>query len=161
MLEWVSYPLYYAIDGQTAPRQAGVSHATIFPYGPFRTDDGKTVMLGLQNERESMSFCGPVIQQLQFHIDERFSSNSRRAKNREELAQLILAAFSTLTAAQVIERLEAACIANARIKRATRSPQEMYESSDSSGGDASALPAWREAIGRAGHGRYASAWRAL
>jgi crotonobetainyl-CoA:carnitine CoA-transferase CaiB-like acyl-CoA transferase len=72
-------------------------------------------MLGLQNEREWMNFFERVIQQLQFQIDERFSSNSRRAKNREELAQIILAAFSTLTAAQVIERLEAAGIANARM----------------------------------------------
>jgi itaconate CoA-transferase len=42
-------------------------------------------------------------------------ADSRRAKNRKELAQIILAAFSTLTAAQVIERLEAAGIANARM----------------------------------------------
>jgi itaconate CoA-transferase len=115
MVEWMSYPLYYAIDGQSPPRQAGASHATIFPYGPFKAGDGKTVMLGLQNEREWKSFCATVIQQPQLQTDERFSSNSRRAKNRDELSELILAAFSSLSAAQVIERLEAAGIANARM----------------------------------------------
>ncbi|RDK03620.1 CaiB/BaiF CoA transferase family protein [Paraburkholderia lacunae] len=115
MVEWMSYPLYYAIDGQSAPQQAGASHATIFPYGPFKAGDGKTVMLGLQNEREWKSFCETVIQQPQLQTDERFSTNSRRAKNRGELTELILAAFSSLSAAQVIERLDAAGIANARM----------------------------------------------
>jgi itaconate CoA-transferase len=113
MVEWMSYPLYYAIDGQTPPRQAGASHATIFPYGPFKTGDGKTVMLGLQNEREWKSFCETVVKQPQLQADERFSSNSRRVKNRDELSDLILEAFSSLSAARVIERLEEAGIANA------------------------------------------------
>ena len=115
MVEWMSYPLYYAIDGQSAPKQAGASHATIFPYGPFKAGDGKTVMMGLQNEREWKSFCETVIQQPELQTDERFSTNSRRAKNRDELTELILAAFSSLSAAQVIGRLDAAGIANARM----------------------------------------------
>lgn len=115
MVEWMSYPLYYAIDGQTPPRQAGASHATIFPYGPFQAGDGKTVMLGLQNEREWKHFCETVIRQPDLQADERFSSNSRRAKHRDALTQVILGAFSRMSAAQVTERLEAAGIANARM----------------------------------------------
>ena len=52
MVEWMGYPLYYAFDGATPPPRAGAAHATIYPYGPFPAGDGKTVMLGLQNERE-------------------------------------------------------------------------------------------------------------
>ncbi|MBN3754471.1 CoA transferase [Paraburkholderia sp. Tr-20389] len=115
MVEWMSYPLYYSIDGQTPPRQAGASHATIFPYGPFPAGDGKTVMLGLQNEREWKSFCETVIQQPELATDERFSSNSRRVGKCDELTRIIVRAFATLTAAQVIERLEQASIANARM----------------------------------------------
>ena len=115
MVEWMSYPLYYSIDGQTAPRQAGASHATIFPYGPFVAGDGKTVMLGLQNEREWKNFCDTVIVCPELLTDERFCSNSRRTKNRDELTRIIVEAFSSLTAAQVIERLEQASIANARM----------------------------------------------
>ena len=51
MGEWMSYPMYYAFDGAPPPRRAGAAHATIYPYGPFPAGDGKTVMLGLQNER--------------------------------------------------------------------------------------------------------------
>ncbi|SAK75634.1 CaiB/BaiF CoA transferase family protein [Caballeronia ptereochthonis] len=115
MVEWMSYPLYYAIDGQTPPPQAGASHATIFPYGPFRAGDGKTVMLGLQNEREWKKFCETVIRQPGLQSDERFCTNSRRTQHREALTHIILDAFEPLTTAQVIERLEEAGIANARM----------------------------------------------
>src|SRR5215203_2227951 len=57
MVEWMSYPLYYAMDGAAPPPRAGAAHATIYPYGPFPAGDGRTVMLGLQNEREWEAFC--------------------------------------------------------------------------------------------------------
>ena len=115
MVEWMSYPLYYAIDGQTPPRQAGASHATIFPYGPFQAGDGKTVMLGLQNEREWKKFCETVLRQPELQNDERYCTNSRRTQHRDELTRVIVDAFASLSAAQVIERLEEAGIANARM----------------------------------------------
>ena len=57
LAEWMCYPLYYAFDGASPPARTGASHATIYPYGLFPTGDGKTVLLGLQNEREWVSFC--------------------------------------------------------------------------------------------------------
>ena len=63
MVEWMSYPLYYAYDGAEPPPRAGASHATIYPYGPFPAGDGKIVMLGLQNEREWVAFCEQVLGQ--------------------------------------------------------------------------------------------------
>jgi itaconate CoA-transferase len=61
--EWMGFPMYYAYEGQTPPSRNGASHATIYPYGPFEAGDGKTVMLGLQNEREWKSFCDKVLLQ--------------------------------------------------------------------------------------------------
>ncbi|WP_224045405.1 CaiB/BaiF CoA transferase family protein [Paraburkholderia unamae] len=115
MVEWMGYPLYYAIDGQTPPQRTGASHATIYPYGPFKAGDGKTVMLGLQNEREWKRFCETVIQQPDLAEDGRFSANSRRVENRAELGRVIETAFGALTARQVIERLEEAKIASAQM----------------------------------------------
>src|SRR5574338_413750 len=63
MVEWMSFPLYYAFEGAAPPPRAGAAHATIYPYGPFPTGDGKTVMLGLQNEREWAVFCRDVLRQ--------------------------------------------------------------------------------------------------
>lgn len=115
MVEWMSYPLYYAFDGAVPPPRTGAAHATIYPYGPFPSGDGRSVMLGLQNEREWAAFCRQVLLQPALASDERFSSNSRRAAHREELRAIIGETFVTLTAEQVIERLEAAQIANAQL----------------------------------------------
>ena len=41
LVEWMSYPLYYAFDGAAPPPRTGASHATIYPYGPFPAGDGK------------------------------------------------------------------------------------------------------------------------
>ena len=115
MAEWMSYPLYYAFDGAAPPPRTGASHATIFPYGPFLAGDGKSVMLGIQNEREWAAFCAIVLQTPELANDPRFNANARRVAARDELAALIVAVFSTLTAQQVRERLELAHIANAQV----------------------------------------------
>jgi itaconate CoA-transferase len=115
MAEWMSYPLYYAMDGAAPPPRAGAAHATIYPYGPFPAGDGKTVMLGLQNEREWELFCTKVLLQPELAKDPRFSSNAVRTAARQELRQMIVDVFSRLTAKQVIERLDSAQIANAHM----------------------------------------------
>ncbi|WP_217477116.1 CaiB/BaiF CoA transferase family protein [Stutzerimonas stutzeri] len=115
LVEWMGYPLYYAYEGAPPPPRAGAAHATIYPYGPFPTGDGGTVMLGLQNEREWLLFCEKVLLQPALAFDERFSSNSLRSAHREELRAIIVASFAELSAEQVIERLDAAPIANAHV----------------------------------------------
>lgn len=115
MVEWMSYPLYYAIDGASPPPRAGAAHATIYPYGPFPAGDGKVVMLGLQNEREWGGFCSKVLQQPALATDPRFSSNSARTRARAELRAIIIDVFAALSSEQVIARLEAAQIANAHM----------------------------------------------
>jgi itaconate CoA-transferase len=115
LTEWMSYPLYYAFDGAPPPPRTGASHATIYPYGPFAAGDGKTVMLGLQNEREWKIFCDKVLLQPELAAEARFASNAKRSAARAELSALILQAFASLTAAQVAERLETAGIANAQV----------------------------------------------
>ena len=115
MAEWMSYPMYYAFDGAPPPPRNGAAHSTIYPYGPFTAGDGKTVMLGLQNEREWRVFCEQVLQRPALTDDARFSSNSHRSANRAALRGLILESFSTLTAEAVVARLDAAKIANGHL----------------------------------------------
>jgi itaconate CoA-transferase len=115
MAEWMSYPLYYAFDDAQPPPRTGASHATIYPYGPFTAGDGKSVMLGLQNEREWTVFCAKVLERPELANDPRFSSNFRRSAARQELKTIIADVFSQLTSEQVIARLDAAQIANAHM----------------------------------------------
>ena len=115
MAEWMSYPLYYAMDGAAPPPRAAASHATIYPYGPFPAGDGKVVMLGLQNEREWAVFCSKVLQQPELATDVRFNTNALRSAQRRELYALIVGVFAGLDAEQVIARLDDAQIANAHM----------------------------------------------
>ncbi|MCY1429025.1 Acetyl-CoA:oxalate CoA-transferase [compost metagenome] len=115
MAEWMSFPMYYAFEGATPPVRAGAAHATIYPYGPFPVGDGGTVMLAVQNEREWASFCQTVLQRAELASDPRFTTTALRVANREELRAAIADAFSTLTADEVVDRLEQAQIANAHV----------------------------------------------
>jgi crotonobetainyl-CoA:carnitine CoA-transferase CaiB-like acyl-CoA transferase len=116
LVEWMSYPLYYAIDDQPPPPRTGASHATIYPYGPFPAGDGKTVMLGLQNEREWAVFCDKLLGQPGLATDARFAGNAQRVAAREEVRRLIVAAFAKLTAEEVVAKLDDAQIANAQMR---------------------------------------------
>lgn len=115
LTEWMGYPLYYSFEGAAPPKRTGASHATIYPYGPFPAGDGKTVMLGLQNEREWKAFCEQVLQQPAVATEERYDSNPKRVANRADLYETIVHAFGNLTAAEVVQRLERAQIANAQV----------------------------------------------
>lgn len=115
MAEWMSFPLYYTYQGQPPPKRVGAAHSTIYPYGPFTTGDGGSVMLGLQNEREWAKLCSDVLEDAQLASDPRFDSNMLRVENRDELREIIYKVFSRLTAQELLERLERAGIANAKL----------------------------------------------
>lgn len=113
--EWMGFPMYYAYGDAPPPPRSGAAHATIYPYGPFAAGDGKTVMLGLQNEREWKLFCDKVLLQPALATDPRFDANAKRNENRSALQAIILEVFGALDAGQVIARLEGAQIANAHV----------------------------------------------
>ncbi|AXA26818.1 CaiB/BaiF CoA transferase family protein [Pseudomonas putida] len=115
LVEWMGYPMYYAYNGAPPPPRAGASHSTIYPYGPFPTGGGGTIMLGLQNEREWQLFCEKVLLDPALASDARFSANFRRSENREVLRQIIIDGFAELSLDEVVARLEDAQIANARV----------------------------------------------
>lgn len=113
--EWMGYPAYYTMYGGAAPPRTGASHATIAPYGPFPTGDGGAVYFGVQNDREWRRFCASVLERPALADDSRFVSNAGRVAHRAELNAAIDEVFSTLSADQVMARLEAAEIANGRL----------------------------------------------
>ena len=118
LTEWMGFPMYYAYDGQEPPGRHGAAHATIYPYGPFPTGDGRVVMLGLQNEREWALFCERVLQQPALTRDVRFASNAGRNAHRDILRGLIVEAFAALDAEEVLRRLDLASIANSSVNSA-------------------------------------------
>jgi itaconate CoA-transferase len=123
LAEWMGYPLYYTHFGGTAPARTGPDHAAIVPYGCYQTGDGKSIMVGLQNQREWAVFCEKVLLEPWLAQDPRYDSNSRRVARRSEINALIAKVFAALTAEQLIERLDAAAIANARMN----SPDDVWD----------------------------------
>lgn len=123
LAEWMGFPAYFTHYGGTPPPRSGAYHATIVPYGPFKTGDGGTVFLSVQNEREFARFCDVVLSNSSLKSDSRFSTGPARAQNRTAMYAEIDRAFSKLTSGQVIEKLDQAEIANARLN----SMQEFWD----------------------------------
>jgi itaconate CoA-transferase len=113
--EWMGFPAYFTAYGGSAPPRSGAFHATIAPYGPFAAGDGQTIFLGVQNDREFARFAEVALGEPAFASDARFATGPARDANRHVLRAEIERAFSKLTGAQVLERLERAEIANARL----------------------------------------------
>lgn len=111
--EWMGYAMYYTMGG-TPPARTGASHATIAPYGPYKTRDGQ-VIFGLHNNREWAAFSTNVLRRPALAGDARFQSNHLRVQHRDAMNAEIDQVFSELSTAEVVARLDAAQIANARI----------------------------------------------
>jgi itaconate CoA-transferase len=116
LAEWMGFPAYFTMYGGKEPPRTGASHAAIAPYGPFECGDGEVIFLGIQNEREWERFCEAVLEQPALANDERFTSNSERVENRDDLHQEIEAILEELSSQEAIDRLDNAKIASARMR---------------------------------------------
>jgi itaconate CoA-transferase len=120
--EWMSQPYLFTVYGGTEPRRTGARHASISPYGPYAAADGR-VFLGLQNDREWAILCRDILGQPELTDDPRFASNPDRVTHDDELTAIIETALADFSVAEVEARLDAAGIANARL----RTPAEFAE----------------------------------
>src|SRR4051794_23993076 len=87
--EWMGQPAYYTAYGGAPPPRSGANHASIAPYGPFRTGDGGAITLGIQNAREWTRFCADVLEMPTLATDARFDTNTRRVQHRPALHETI------------------------------------------------------------------------
>jgi formyl-CoA transferase len=116
LAEWMGSPAYYTKYSGLEPLRVGAEHATIAPYGAYDTADGSRVMLAIQSQREWAAFCDRVLGEPSLADDPRFERNSARVANRRALNELIGSVFAELDTGEVIDRLDAANIANARLR---------------------------------------------
>lgn len=120
LAEWISAPAYYTAYGGSPPARTGAHHASIAPYGPFRSADGREVFLAIQNDNEWRRFCADILHKPDVAGDERFNSNSLRVRNRQALHAIIDEIIGALPAATLIAQLEAAKIACADLNSVGR-----------------------------------------
>jgi crotonobetainyl-CoA:carnitine CoA-transferase CaiB-like acyl-CoA transferase len=116
LAEWMSHPLLLASLTGSPPRRNGARHATIVPYGSYRTADGDDVLLGVQNEAEWQRLCRDVAGLPGLATDERYAGNQRRVERRDEVERALAAAIGRLATAELVGRLTAAQIAYASVR---------------------------------------------
>jgi itaconate CoA-transferase len=120
--EWMTQPYLYTVYGGQPAERTGARHPSISPYGPYAVAGGQ-VFLGLQNEREWAVLCDQILGRPELTSDPRFRTNPDRVAHDAELTAIIEAALAGFPADELTARLDAAGIANARL----RTPQEFAE----------------------------------
>ena len=115
LAEWMGYPIYYTAGTGAPPERTGAHHATIAPYGPYRTLEGSSVVIAVQTDQEWRGFCVGVLRLPDLASDGRFITNPLRLRNRDALDTLINGVVGALPRAHLVARLDANAIAHATV----------------------------------------------
>ncbi|MFQ5609522.1 MAG: CaiB/BaiF CoA transferase family protein, partial [Woeseiaceae bacterium] len=100
---WLANQNMKYLVGGVVPERRGSGHPNIVPYQVFATGDGH-LMLSVGNDRQ-FAHCVEVLGCPELAADGRFSQNSARVANREELVARLDEAFATKTTATWIRAL--------------------------------------------------------
>jgi formyl-CoA transferase len=115
MADWMNMPLMAHRYMGGAPGRMGLKHTFIAPYGAFTCGDGGQILLSVQNNREFATLCADVLNQPELSQNPKFKENPDRFTNRIELDAIVTAGFAKFDTKTVIEKLDQAQIANARL----------------------------------------------
>lgn len=111
--DWMTVPiLHYEHTGKETARY-GLSHASIYPYRPFRCSDG-TIIVAVQNRAEWKRFCEGVVRRPDLVDRTEFADNAGRVANRGALDAELEPEFSKLTVEQAVTRLKTSGVAYGR-----------------------------------------------
>jgi crotonobetainyl-CoA:carnitine CoA-transferase CaiB-like acyl-CoA transferase len=95
------------------PQRLGTQHPNIAPYGDiFYTKDDKAIVLAVGTERQFKNLCNI----LKINLQDRFSDNSSRVKNRTALIELLQPALQQYNRDELLERFRVMGIPAAAIR---------------------------------------------
>ncbi|MGE0565327.1 MAG: CaiB/BaiF CoA transferase family protein [Pseudolabrys sp.] len=114
MAEWMTVPLLHAEGGQPF-RRIGLAHATIAPYGVFKSRDGADILIAIQNDREWRVLADRILGNAALGKDPKFATNPRRVEHRDETDAIVGSAFAAHEVTALMKMLEDADIAFARV----------------------------------------------
>jgi itaconate CoA-transferase len=115
LAEWMSAPMYAAVYGPGQAPRTGRRHHAIAPYGTFELSDGSTVLIAVQSDPEWRSLAEHLLDDVELGIDPRFSTNSARIANVDELEAILSSGLKGISADEAHRRLAVGRIANARV----------------------------------------------
>ena len=114
--EWMGHPYFAQAYGGAPVTRSGARHPTISPYGHYRTGGGELLFLSVQSDREWVQFCERVLGRPELTRDPRFADNPLRHTHDDELTAVLEKCFAARTADDLAAALDAAGIANARLR---------------------------------------------
>ncbi|HEU5469354.1 MAG TPA: CaiB/BaiF CoA-transferase family protein [Actinophytocola sp.] len=114
-VEWMGHQVQHALHTGEQPRRMGLSHTVIAPYNRYPAKGGEQVLIGVQNDREWRRLAADLIGRPELGTDPRYATNVARTANRDEVDALVAAATATRPAGELIELLDRAGVANARL----------------------------------------------
>jgi itaconate CoA-transferase len=112
--DWMTVPVLQHLGGKT-PGRVGLSHPSIAPYGVFSAQDGVPILISIQSDREWQILASDVLGDASLGTDPRFATNIERTRRRSETDALVASVFSRQTGDALIEKLDGADIAFARV----------------------------------------------
>ena len=104
------------------PVRRGNQHPNIVPYQVFATADGH-VVVAVGNDSQFRAFC-EILDVPEFADDARYSTNSARLENRDELIDLLKPVVATIEKGVLIEAMEARSVPGGEINKVS----EVFES---------------------------------
>ena len=111
MAEWMSVPLLQYDYGGTGPNRVGLAHPSITPYGGFLTQDGATLVISVQNEREWRDLVTKVLNKPELASDPEYVDNSARMQHREQVDAIVQNVFAVRSRKELEQQLGDARIA--------------------------------------------------
>ncbi len=114
MAEWMTVPLLHG-EGGTPFKRIGLAHASIAPYGVFKSRDDADILISIQNDREWRVLADKVLGDAALGTHEKFATVPQRAKHRAETDALVAKAFAQYDVEPLMQMLQAADIAFGRV----------------------------------------------
>jgi formyl-CoA transferase len=114
MAEWMTIPLLNEEYGNPFKR-VGLAHPTIAPYRAFKTRDGADILIAVQNDREWRMLADKVLGDASLGSDPKFATVTKRVEHRAETDAAVTKVFAAHDAEPLMQKLEAADIAFARV----------------------------------------------
>jgi crotonobetainyl-CoA:carnitine CoA-transferase CaiB-like acyl-CoA transferase len=113
--EWMGHSLYYTKGTGNLPKRSALGHPSVVPYAGYPTADGSEVLIGIQNDREWTRLCTDVLERAELARDPEYATNIARTRNRNAVDEAIAEKTSKLSSKDLVAKLDAASIANARL----------------------------------------------
>ena len=111
MADWMSVPLLQHEGNGEGPHRVGLAHPSITPYGGFKSNDGVTIVISVQNDREWRSFAEHVLDRQELVNDPDFLDNPTRLSRRSEVDGMVAEFFATRSRKELEVLLKSARIA--------------------------------------------------